>query len=212
MAQYQTGTVSVTNGSQTVTGLGTEWLANVSVGDVFKINGVNITVAVGAIGSDTSITLAANWSGSTMADKNYTITRDFEPTMGYREVWHGDKDWPFHLTETIRAIATDIACSYIATTVTSDTLWEDVVPAGYMLEYVVLENTTGNTATLSMGTTDNDDDVFSLQSIPGNDITVVEIKDVYSMSVAQDLDINDSGGGNWNSATLNVYLLMRKIS
>ena len=36
MGQYQTGTANVTNGSQTVTGNGTSWLANVTVGDIFN--------------------------------------------------------------------------------------------------------------------------------------------------------------------------------
>ena len=41
MAQYKTGTVSVTNGSATVTGSGTLFSANVAAGDLFTIVGDN---------------------------------------------------------------------------------------------------------------------------------------------------------------------------
>jgi hypothetical protein len=37
MSQYRTGTVSVSNGSAIVTGLGTQWLTYAHVGDAFKI-------------------------------------------------------------------------------------------------------------------------------------------------------------------------------
>jgi len=214
--QYQTGTVSVTNGSQTVTGLGTVWLGAISIGDVFKIAGVNITVTVGAIVSDTEITLSANWSGTTMYDQTYTITRDFEPSMGYREVWQGDKDWPFHLTETIRAIGSDMlggSSSYAVSTVLIDATWTDVIPAGYMLCQVIIQETAGNAAILSMGTADGLTDVFEDIPIAASDITVITIDDMYSKLAAQTLDLNADGpGGDWNSASVNVTLLMRRVS
>ena len=42
MSQYKTGTATVTNGSATVTGSGTLWLANVTAGDSFTVAGDGI--------------------------------------------------------------------------------------------------------------------------------------------------------------------------
>ena len=40
MSQYKTGTASVTNGSPTVTGTNTLWLANVTAGDSLTGDGI----------------------------------------------------------------------------------------------------------------------------------------------------------------------------
>lgn len=60
---YKTGTVSVTNGSATVTGSGTSFqTAGVREGDLFRCNG--LTVRIGApVTSATSVTLAHAWPG-----------------------------------------------------------------------------------------------------------------------------------------------------
>ena len=42
MSQYSTGLSSVTNGSPTVTGTNTLWLANVTAGDSFTVAGDGI--------------------------------------------------------------------------------------------------------------------------------------------------------------------------
>lgn len=77
MAQYKTGTVSVTNGSQTVTGSGTAWASEVAAGDIFTVVGTNTWYEVGAVVSDTELTLAAEYAGSTQSGADYAITRDF---------------------------------------------------------------------------------------------------------------------------------------
>ncbi len=63
-----TGTVGVTNGSATVIGTGTLFLAQLSAGDAINISGSDYTVS--AISSDTSLTLTATYaaaSGSGLA-------------------------------------------------------------------------------------------------------------------------------------------------
>lgn len=77
MAWYDTGTVSVTNGSATVTGSGTSWSAAVNIGDAFYGPDDKI-YEVQSVGSNTSITLADNYEGTTASGQSYKIV----PTQG----------------------------------------------------------------------------------------------------------------------------------
>jgi hypothetical protein len=78
MAQYKTGTISVTNGSQTVTGSGTAWTGEISPGDILTIVGDNVWYEVASVASDTSLTLSAVYAGTTGIEKAYAITRDLQ--------------------------------------------------------------------------------------------------------------------------------------
>jgi hypothetical protein len=73
---YTTGTASVSNGATAVTGSGTSWLgsaANPTVrpGDLFGKAGLWVPIA--SVNSNTSITLAENWPGSTLSGASYRI-------------------------------------------------------------------------------------------------------------------------------------------
>lgn len=90
MAQYKTGTVTVTNGSSTVTGSGTLFSGNVAAGDLFTVVGDNAWYEVAAVGSDTSLTLAANYAGTTGSGKSYAISRDFTTRLALPYPQKGD--------------------------------------------------------------------------------------------------------------------------
>jgi len=109
LAQYKIGTVSVTNGSNTVTGQATVWSTNAAVGYTFKIKDEDAIYNIASIVSDTQITLTVNYAGTTKSNQEYQITRDFTPNLSLPEIWAGDIDWPFHLTDTIRKIDTNFA-------------------------------------------------------------------------------------------------------
>lgn len=73
---YTTGTASVSSGGTAVTGSGTFWLgstANPTVrpGDLFGKAGLWVPIA--SVNSNTSITLAENWPGSTLSGATYRI-------------------------------------------------------------------------------------------------------------------------------------------
>lgn len=77
MAWYKTGTISVTNGSATVTGTGTAFVANVRAG--YGLVGPDgRTYEVAAVVSNTQLTLAGNYQGSTASGQSYAIF----PTQG----------------------------------------------------------------------------------------------------------------------------------
>lgn len=75
---YRTGTVSVTNGSAVVTGSVTTWLSTVKAGDAFRgPDGVDYEVLT--VDSNTQVTLATNYGGSTVSgSSNYSI-KPFSP-------------------------------------------------------------------------------------------------------------------------------------
>lgn len=71
---YSTGTVSATNGSATVTGVGSSWSANVAPGMIFTaVGGNNGFGVVLTVDSNTQITLTAPWSGTTVAGAAYSL-------------------------------------------------------------------------------------------------------------------------------------------
>lgn len=72
MAWYRAGTVTVTNGSTTVTGSGTAFIANASIGEGF-IAPDGRTYEITNIVSDTSLTISPAYLGSTAAGQGYAV-------------------------------------------------------------------------------------------------------------------------------------------
>ena len=71
-AWYRAGTISVPNGSTTLTGSGTAFVANVSAGMMVVANN-QIIGEVAAVVSNTQITLAVAYAGTTLSGANYAI-------------------------------------------------------------------------------------------------------------------------------------------
>ena len=69
---YRTGTASVTNGSATVQGSGTAWVANARIGEAFRLEGGPL-YEIAAVVSDTQLTLASPYLGSTQAGQDYEV-------------------------------------------------------------------------------------------------------------------------------------------
>jgi len=104
----------------------------------------------------------------------------------------------------------------IKNTITGDTLWTDIVPAGYVIEKIIFEETAGAAAVLSLGTTDTGNDVFTGVTIAASTFTVLDnadlLKSMFSSTAAQTLDLNDdTAGDGWNAASVNVTFLMKRI-
>ncbi|WP_054133868.1 tail fiber domain-containing protein [Blastomonas sp. AAP25] len=72
MAWYRTGTVTVTNGSATITGSGTAFIANASIGEGF-LGPDGRTYEITNIASDTSMSISPNYQGSTAGGQGYAI-------------------------------------------------------------------------------------------------------------------------------------------
>lgn len=78
MTWYKTGTVNVSNGSPSVTGVGTSWRQQVKQGDIFR-GPDRDSYEVLSVNSDSSITLAENYRGPTQSNQQYQIA----PTQGF---------------------------------------------------------------------------------------------------------------------------------
>lgn len=97
-------------------------------------------------------------------------------------------------------------------TVTGDTTLTDVVPAGCILDCIVFNETAGNAPTLDLGTSAGGNEVFSEQLLNASGLTLISINKIFSISAATTLYLNDDqAGSSWNSGSVDVYLIMRRI-
>ena len=104
MSQYSTGTASVTNGSATVTGSNTLWLANVTAGDSFTVAGDGVMYDVASVDSDTQVTLSVNYAGSTASGVVYAIGTGFTVPDSFPEMSQGDIETATIFTRGMRKI------------------------------------------------------------------------------------------------------------
>ncbi len=102
MAQYKAGTATAVNGSPVVSGSGTQWLANVQVGDSFVMAGVSLVYDVASVDSDTQITLTAPYGGTGKSGA-YAVQRDFT-SDGIPEMAQGDIETAAIFTRAMRKL------------------------------------------------------------------------------------------------------------
>ena len=107
MAQYLTGTVSTTAGSATITGVDTLWLVNVQAGNEIKIGDDPVFYVIGAVASDTSLTLTAPYP-ATVAGEDYLIVNDFTGNVGLPLLNSGDLNSPEIFTRAMQIIDTQL--------------------------------------------------------------------------------------------------------
>lgn len=101
-AWYRAGTVTATNGSATVTGALTAWLANVKVGDAWCPDADGRGYEVTAVNSNTSITIFPVYAGTTGSGKAYGIAR-FSPN------WNSVSEISVSLAEILAASSSILA-------------------------------------------------------------------------------------------------------
>jgi hypothetical protein len=104
MSQYKAGDVTVTNGSATVTGSGTLWLANVTASDSFTIAGDGVLYDVASVDSDTQVTLSVNYAGVTASGAVYAIGTGFTVPDSFPEMSQGDIETATIFTRAMRKI------------------------------------------------------------------------------------------------------------
>ena len=125
MSWYRTGTVTVTNGSDTVTGSGTAWSGTVDPGWVF-LGPDGITYEVESVSSDTAITLATNYGGSSLSGASYALY----PTQGLtRALTTSVAELISSYTGLTDSITTDDAGALVVGDTDYEGMWPDVTAA-----------------------------------------------------------------------------------
>ncbi len=100
MSQYRTGTITITSGETIIMGQGTAWTtAGVVVGDSIKKKGENALYTIANVSGESQILLTSPYNGSGEISCEYQIVRDRTANLGLTEIYAGDIDWPWHLTE-----------------------------------------------------------------------------------------------------------------
>lgn len=166
MAQYKTGTVSVTNGSPTVEGSGTTFTGgNVTAGDIFTVLGDNTWYEVASVTDADTLVLAANYAGTTASGAAYTITRDFTTNNGYPYPQKGDIETASLIKRAFVQIDADTSkknnAATTAPTVNDDaddgyavtSIWVDVTADE---AYVCVDSTAGAAVWVQITLGDND--------------------------------------------------------
>ena len=74
MLPYKTGTVTITNGTAAVTGVGTFFKSNVAVGDLITVDYLHDYVII-SVNSDTSVTLDRLFAEATVTGQAYLVKR-----------------------------------------------------------------------------------------------------------------------------------------
>jgi hypothetical protein len=77
-AEVTTGTVSVIQGSKTVTGTSTVWDSGM-VGRTFHVSGYEELYSIGAVASATTLTLSTEFNGTTASARSYHIVQNKYP-------------------------------------------------------------------------------------------------------------------------------------
>ncbi len=102
---------------------------------------------------------------------------------------------------------------YIKQGITGDTTLADAIPAGYRIKSMVADVTgAGAGMRLNVGTSAGGTDVVNNQDISSNglfDLTVA--KNIFSLSAAQSLYVNDDGGTAWSGVGVDLYIEMERV-
>jgi hypothetical protein len=93
-----------------------------------------------------------------------------------------------------------------------DTTLTNIVPAGYMLSYVIFNEKAGFEGTLDLGTTAGGNQVFINQTITASTLTTIIVNRVFSLAAATTLYLNDDTAPSaWNGSISDVYFVLTPI-
>jgi hypothetical protein len=102
--QITAGQALVTSGSNSITGVGTDWINKVRIGGLFKVQGEVVQYQIAEVSDATQqITIVGNYVGTT-GQKTYAINMDFTPTLSLPEISFFDVDWQVNITRALRLL------------------------------------------------------------------------------------------------------------
>lgn len=94
----------------------------------------------------------------------------------------------------------------------ADTTLTDLVPAGYMLQYVIFHEKSGQSPILDLGTTVGGNEVFINQALNSSDLTTIIVQRVFSLTAATSLYLNDDDAAStWDGSVVDAYFVLSSI-
>lgn len=108
MAQYSLGTVTVTQGSPIVAGVGTFWSNALAAGQLFALKADTIWYEILSVDGDGQITLKSNYIGVTKSAAIYLVQRDFTPNNSYPTPTYGDSGTSSLIAQTLLQLEAQI--------------------------------------------------------------------------------------------------------
>lgn len=94
----------------------------------------------------------------------------------------------------------------------ADNTMTNIVPAGYMLEYVIFNEKAGGSPILDLGTTVGGNEVFISTVINTSGLTTIVHPEIFSLVGATTLYLNATDpASTWGGGTVDVYLVMKQI-
>jgi hypothetical protein len=116
MGQYQTGTVTISHNSPTVTGNNTTWVTDgIQAGWIFTIKGENNIYWISSVDDETQITLAQNYLNPDAEDiykATYAIVQDYTDNYEWPKLSTGDYNWTEILRRSMHEIDKDFYTRY----------------------------------------------------------------------------------------------------
>jgi len=94
-------------------------------------------------------------------------------------------------------------------TITSDMLLTDNIPAGYALTSILFEETVGNNITINIGSTNGGTEILYNETLTASSSKLFIFNRFFSSSTTQTIDINSS---DWNSASLNITIKLSPVT
>lgn len=166
--------------------------------------------------------LALQVNGATVGDKAYfkTIVSyqsgavvDFEPEGIQPNQWHDFAGNDLHASYPAGGVELtrwkETGQYNWTTPVTGDTTLTSIVPAGYELSSILVNNSTANAVDIKLGTSAGGTQVFAATTVAASGYTAIQCNKAWSMTAAQTLYLSSAA---WNSASLAFTLRFRRIS
>lgn len=147
------------------------------------------------------------------------IINDYGIWVDGIQVWD-DSSLDVNYNQSVSAVPVKTANPYRYTDVsraqllgaTADTTMDGIIPPGYLIKYIVVNNTGSLPAQLSAGSVAGANDIFSSEPIRENGVTVIKPDRAFSFSAFTSVYFNHTGDlDGWNGQTLDFYLTLERI-